>query len=109
MTWRKWVVRGLVYSVLAALTLLGLVYYLYTNPTATRNTVLAKLAEKFPGAVASLQSARLNLLDGISLCELRMNRRDDLDKTAARRQVGAAQDGPQSAPVARPPRSARPL
>lgn len=80
MSWRKWLVRGLVYSALAGVVLLCLAYYLYTNPTATRFTVLEKLGDKFIGATISLQSARLNLLDGISLSELRMARRDDLDK-----------------------------
>lgn len=81
MNWRKWLVRGLVYSACAGFVLLYVAYYLYTNPTATRKTVLDKLGEKFIGATISLQSARLNLLDGISISELRMARRDDLDKT----------------------------
>ncbi len=78
---RKWLVRGLVYSVLAGMVLLYFAYSLYTNPTATRKTVLDKLSEKFLGATTSLQSARLNLLEGISLSELRMARRDDLDNS----------------------------
>ncbi len=80
MSWRKWLVRGLVYSVLTGLGSLFLVFYLYTNPAATRKTVLDILAEKFSRATVSLQSARLNLLDGISLSDLRMARRDDIDQ-----------------------------
>src|SRR5262249_27537933 len=52
----------------------------WTNPTATRRQVLAKLGEKFLGASITLESARLRLLGGIALAELRMARRDDLDK-----------------------------
>lgn len=80
MSWRKWLVRGLVYSAFAGLLLLFLVYYLVTNPTAARKMVLDKLGAKFLGATITLQSARLNLLEGITVNELRMARRDDLDK-----------------------------
>jgi hypothetical protein len=81
MTWRKWLVRGLVYSVMAGGVLVYLAYQYLTNPVATRRQVLEKLAEKFIGASATLESARLNLFDGISLSELRLARRDDLDRT----------------------------
>jgi hypothetical protein len=80
MTWRKWLVRGLVFSVVAAGILLAVLYEAWTNPTATRRQVLDKLGEKFLGATVTLESARLRLLGGIALGELRMARRDDLDK-----------------------------
>ncbi len=80
MTWRKWFVRGLVFSVVAAGVLVAVLYEVWTNPTATRRQVLAKLGEKFIGATVTLESARLRLLGGIALGELRMARRDDLDK-----------------------------
>src|SRR5262249_24021507 len=38
------------------------------------------LAAQFPGAAVSLESARLRLLGGVSLNELRLARRDDPDK-----------------------------
>jgi hypothetical protein len=80
MTWRKWLVRGLVFSVAGAGALVAVLYEAWTNPSATRRQVLAKLGEKFVGATINLESARLRLLGGIALGELRMARRDDLDK-----------------------------
>jgi AsmA-like C-terminal region len=81
MNWRKWLVRGMVYTFMVAFVVLFIAYQILTNPTATRRKVLDKLNERFLGATVSLESARLNLLDGISISELRMARRDDLDKT----------------------------
>jgi hypothetical protein len=80
MAWRKWLVRGLVFTLAGAAAVAGLLWEAWTNPAATRRLVLAKLADKFPGATVSLDSARLRLLGGIAVSELRMARRDDLDK-----------------------------
>ncbi len=80
MTWRKWLVRGLVFSVAGAGVLAAVLYEAWTSPSATRRQVLDKLSEKFIGATITLESARLRLLGGIALGELRMARRDDLDK-----------------------------
>jgi hypothetical protein len=80
MSWRKWLIRSLVYTVLVGFVVLFVGFHVLTNPTATRRKVLDKLGGRFTGANISLESARLNLLDGISLNELRMARRDDLDK-----------------------------
>jgi hypothetical protein len=74
-------VRGLVFSVLGGIAAAALLYQLWTNPTATRRQVLKQLEKTFVGAHVSLESARLRLLGGISFGELRMARRDDLDKT----------------------------
>jgi hypothetical protein len=81
MTWRKWMVRGLVYGVLGGIAAAAVLYQLWTNPTATRRQVLRQLEKTFVGAHVSLESARLRLLGGISFSELRMARRDDLDKS----------------------------
>jgi hypothetical protein len=81
MTWRKWMVRGLVFSVLGTIAAVALMYQAWTNPTATRRQVLGQLEKTFAGAHVSLESARLRLLGGISFSELRMARRDDLEKT----------------------------
>jgi hypothetical protein len=80
MTWRKWLVRGLVFSVLGGILLAGLLYEAWTNPTAMRQQVLDKLAERIPGATVALESARLRLLGGIGVGDLRLARRDALDK-----------------------------
>jgi hypothetical protein len=80
MTWRKWLVRGLVFTLSGGALVAGLLWEAWTNPAATRRMVLAKLADKFPGATVSVESARLRLLGGIAVSDLRMARRDDLDK-----------------------------
>jgi hypothetical protein len=80
MTCRKWVVRGVVLAAAAVAVAGGLLYQVWTNPTATRRQVLDRLAEKFTGATIALESAHLRLLGGIALADLRMARRDELDK-----------------------------
>jgi hypothetical protein len=80
MTWRKWLVRGFVFTLAGGVVVAGLLWEAWTNPAATRRMVLAKLADKFVAATVSLESARLRLLGGIAVSDLRMARRDDLDK-----------------------------
>src|SRR5262245_22624497 len=81
MTWRKWIVRGLVFSVLAGLGCAVAIYLRWTNPAAVRQQVIGRLQELFPGATISLDSARLRILGGVSLSELRLTRRDDPEQT----------------------------
>jgi hypothetical protein len=81
MAWRKWLVRGLVFSVAGAAISLALTYEAWTNPSAVRREVLDKLTQQFIGATVSLDSARLRLLGGIVVHDLRMARREDLDHT----------------------------
>ena len=81
MVWRKWVVRGLVFVALGGLTLAGALYQYLTNPEAVRRQVLSRLESNLVGVHASLDSARLRLFGGIALQELRLSRRDDLDKS----------------------------
>src|SRR3974377_322927 len=81
MAWRKLLGRGLVYSLLGGGVLACLIYHFWTSPVAVRRMVLAKLSEKFPGAVVTLDSSPLPLFGGIAVSELRMARRDDLDKS----------------------------
>ncbi|MGH7225315.1 MAG: hypothetical protein ACRELF_18995, partial [Gemmataceae bacterium] len=80
MAWRKWLVRSLVFSVVGLAILAALLYEAWTNPSAVRRQVLAKLHKEFIGATASLDSARLRLLGGILVRDLRMTRRDELDR-----------------------------
>jgi hypothetical protein len=77
MAWRKWIVRTVVYGIIGACALGGLLYQRWTNPIAVRAQVLDKLGELFPGAVVSIDSARLRLLGGIDISDLRLVRRDD--------------------------------
>lgn len=79
MAWRKWIVRGLVLTLAGTMGSACVLYRVWTDPAATRRQVLDKLREKFIGAVITLDSARLRLLGGIALSDLRMARKDDLD------------------------------
>jgi hypothetical protein len=80
MAWRKWLVRGLVFSVLGVTVLAALLYEAWTNPRAVRAAVLDKLGKDFVGATVSVDSARLRLLGGIAVHDLRMARREDLER-----------------------------
>jgi hypothetical protein len=81
MTWRKWMVRGLVFTVLGLMAAGVFVYQAWTNPEAVRRIVLAKIAARCPGAIVTLQSARMQLFGGIAISELRLSRKDDPDQT----------------------------
>jgi hypothetical protein len=80
MAWRKWLVRSLVFSFLGLAVLAAVLYEAWTNPTAIRREVLAKLTHECVGATVSLDSARLRLLGGIAVRDLRLARRDDLGR-----------------------------
>jgi hypothetical protein len=77
MAWRKWLVRGLVFSVTAGVAAGGVAYQRWTNPASVRRQVLARLGEHLPGATLTLDSAHLRLLGGIAFTDLRLSRRDD--------------------------------
>lgn len=81
MVWRKWVVRGLVFVALGGFTLAGALYQFLTNPEAVRRQVLARVEAELVGVSASIDSARLRLFGGIAVRELRLARRDDLDRS----------------------------
>ncbi|HVS38550.1 MAG TPA: AsmA-like C-terminal region-containing protein [Gemmataceae bacterium] len=82
MTWRKWLVRGLVFSVLGLVALAVVAYQAWTNPTAVRAQVIAQIRSRFAAGCVSvgLESARLRLLGGIAVSELRVARTDGLDR-----------------------------
>ncbi len=80
MTWRKWIVRGIVYGIISAAAAGALLYQRWTNPGAVREQVIAKIGETFPGAHVSVDSARLRILGGIQLNGLRLTRDDDPEK-----------------------------
>jgi hypothetical protein len=80
MTWRKWLVRGLVFSVVSGTLLSAVAYHRWTNPDSVRQQVLDRLAAEFTGATVTLESAHLRLLGGISVSELRFTRRGDADR-----------------------------
>lgn len=80
MAWRKWFVRSVVFGVLGGCAVLGWLYQEWTNPAAVREQVLRRLQTLFPGAAISVDQARLRLLGGIQLRELRMVRHDDAER-----------------------------
>ncbi|MFN4259010.1 MAG: AsmA-like C-terminal region-containing protein [Gemmataceae bacterium] len=80
MSWRKWLIRSLVLSVVVVGASALWVFQSYTNPAAMRQQVIAKLGSHFPGATITVDRASLRLLGGISVTDMRMTRRDDPDK-----------------------------
>src|SRR6266511_2311498 len=77
---RKWLVRLLVFTVVAGAVAAGVCYQRWTNPAAMRRQVSDKLAVTFQGVAVSLDSAQLRLLGGIAIRDLRLTRGDDPDK-----------------------------
>jgi hypothetical protein len=80
MTWRKWLVRSLVFSVLGLALAAVLLYQAWTNPNAVRQLVRDELGKLFVGATVSVDSARLRLFGGIAVRDVRMARREELDR-----------------------------
>src|SRR5947209_7494713 len=74
---RKWLVRGLVFSVVVTAAAAAWLYQHWANPTAVRQQVVAKLDGYFNGANITLESAHMRLLGGIAVSELHLSRRDD--------------------------------
>jgi hypothetical protein len=79
MALRKWLVRGLVLAVLGGLVFIALLYQAWTSPAAVRAQLLGKLRARFVGATVGIEWARLRLLGGIAVGEVRLARRDGLD------------------------------
>lgn len=78
---KKWAVRGLVFFSLASFLAGGLLYQYWTNPETVRQQVLDRLETDFIDVNASLDSARLRIFGGIEIRELRLARKNDLDKS----------------------------
>jgi hypothetical protein len=81
MTWRKWFVRSLVFTITVGLVGVGFLYQSWTSPAAVRAQVIARLGELLVGANITLESAHWRILGGISLSDLRLTRRDDPERT----------------------------
>jgi hypothetical protein len=77
MSWRKWLVRGIVFFFTAGLAAAGFCYQRWTNPEAVRQQVIERLGALLVGATVSLDSAQFQLLGGISVMDVRLSRRDD--------------------------------
>jgi hypothetical protein len=74
---RKWLVRGLVFTLLLGMGCAAILYQRWTDPVAVREQVMTSLAAEFPGAHVTLEAARLRILGGILITDLRLIRRDD--------------------------------
>jgi hypothetical protein len=80
MSWRKVLVKGLVLIASSCLAVgLGL-YAMYTNPETVRRLLIEKLGVRFLHTTVDLESARLRLLGGIAVRELRLSRSHSLDR-----------------------------
>lgn len=80
MNWHKWLIRGLVGLLVAAIAVVALLYALWTNPVAVRQLVQEKLGVRFIDVAVQVSSARLRLLGGILVHELRLARSNALDR-----------------------------
>ena len=82
MAWRKWLVRGLVFTILGLAALAVVAYQAWTNPAAVRALVIAQVRSRFTEGCVSvgLESARLRLLGGVAVTDLRVARTDVLDR-----------------------------
>ena len=76
MSWRKWLVRILVFLIVAGVASAGFLYHRWTNSGTIKREALTILQGHFPGAEVSLDSAYLRLLGEISLNELHLCRRE---------------------------------
>jgi hypothetical protein len=63
--------------VLGGLALTAWLYLHWTDPVVVRQQVIAQLEAHFPGATVHVDTARLRLLGGVSLTDLRLVRRDN--------------------------------
>ncbi|MFO0930123.1 MAG: AsmA-like C-terminal region-containing protein [Gemmataceae bacterium] len=79
MTWRKWIVRGLVVCILGGLTAGTALFVLYTNPTVVRQIVRERVGERFVRVAVQIGTARLRLLGGVLVNELRLSRSDQVE------------------------------
>jgi hypothetical protein len=80
MNWHKWLIRGLVLTLLGVLAAAATLYALWTNPQAIRQLVQEKLGVRFLDVGVQVGSARLRLLGGILVRELRLARSNALDR-----------------------------
>ncbi len=79
---RKWLVRSLYLAFLAVLG--GGAYWVYSalRPDVVRRQLIDQLNQKFEGVDVEVGSARMRLLGGIAVSDLRLTRRDDPDRRA---------------------------
>src|SRR5437660_9291778 len=74
---RGWLIRGLILTGVAALVALGWVANSWVSPDRVREKVIAHLHEQFDGVDVHVGSARMRILGGIAVTDLRLTRRGD--------------------------------
>lgn len=74
---RSWLIRGLILAGVAALVALGWVANSWISPDRVREKVVATLAEQFDDVDVQVGAARLRILGGIAVTDLRLTRRGD--------------------------------
>jgi hypothetical protein len=77
MSVRSWLIRGLILAGVAVLVALGWVASSWVSPERVREKVLAHLHEQFDGADIHVGSARMRILGGIAVTDLRVTRHGD--------------------------------
>ncbi len=74
---RSWLIRGLILAGVAALAALAWVANSWVSPERVRDQVIATLTDQFEGVDVHVGSARLRILGGIAVTDLRLTRRGD--------------------------------
>ncbi|HEY1187216.1 MAG TPA: hypothetical protein VGE74_06130 [Gemmata sp.] len=74
---RSWLIRGLILAGVAALVALAWVANSWISPDRVREKVTATLTEQFEDVEVHVGSARMRILGGIAVTDLRLTRRGD--------------------------------
>ncbi|MFM8274757.1 MAG: hypothetical protein ACKODX_20835, partial [Gemmata sp.] len=74
---RSWLIRGLILAGVAALVALGWVANSWVSPERVREKVVGTLTEQFDDVAVHVGSARMRILGGIAVTDLRLTRRGD--------------------------------
>ncbi|MBN9121211.1 MAG: hypothetical protein J0I06_19010 [Planctomycetes bacterium] len=74
---RSWLIRGLILAGVAVLAALAWLANSWISPERVREKVVATLAERFEGVDVHVGSARMRILGGIAVTDLRLTRRGD--------------------------------
>jgi hypothetical protein len=74
---RSWVIRGLILTGVAALAALAWYANSWISPERVREQVILTLSEQFEGVDVHVGSARMRILGGIAVTDLRLARRGD--------------------------------
>ncbi len=77
----KWILRGMLALALVVLAAGALVLYVWMRPEFIRSQVTSQLIARFYGTDVEVHSARLRLLGGVTVTDLKLIRRDDPTRT----------------------------